>query len=687
MNANIKAKTVNQELILAAHRCNEIEKLSAAINFGLRNFEVDVHIQMIDGSSVLMIGHEIETATGQTFEDYMSDLISMSPDFDFLWLDMKDLNSNENEVITIATLQLMDIQYSLKNRVLVESRYIRHLTNLANEGWMTSYYCDWSVLWGKTLEEQAVICSGWLQSMEENNVDGISFDAQVFESIRDNFENKTVNGRPVVQYSWDLSLSFSTDNLGEKIIKYSHLSVLLITFSAINLKKTILDVEFGEGGTATNMEEAIESLPKEGAVNKIKTQYNSKYEKYEAIFDGTNFFYIPYTQDDDIGRTIKSRFTMELLFVPKGGLNPFSSMEYGGLGFEIKRTSGDSGVVEFWYNVDNAYVLPGGFFKANIQYGEDTYYHVFVTNDSSIFKMYVDGQKIVEANVWGSFKFPNQTQAPQLLFGIGADYVDSAIQKFQGGFIGKIVHAKIYNWALNELEIQSLTESSVPKLTMDVGFKEGNVATNFDEPIGSLPSQGSVNTIKTQFNSTYQKYEAIFDMTNFFYIPYTQYDAVGRSIMGVFSMELLFAPDGGINPFSSMEYGGLGFEMKNTGKITELSFWYNIAGSYVLSGNNFMKEICAGEGIYYHVFVTYDGNIFKMFIDGNKVLEYRISGPFTFPRQNQAPQLLFGIGADYVDRPYIDFQNAFRGKIIQAKIYMGRLSETAIKRITDRMKP
>ena len=120
----ICSKDWGEEMILGAHKCNEIEKLQDAIDYGISNFEVDIHVDKETGTPILMIGHELETSTGQTFEAYMDDLMVMKPDFNFLWLDFKDLNSKDNEAIIYETLNRLDEKYNIKHRVLVESRYI-----------------------------------------------------------------------------------------------------------------------------------------------------------------------------------------------------------------------------------------------------------------------------------------------------------------------------------------------------------------------------------------------------------------------------------------------------------------------------------------------------------------------------------------------------------------------------------
>lgn len=679
MKTNDKSRVAYQLGILAAHKCNEITKLSDAIDYGINSFEVDIHVAIENNTPVLMIGHELETSTGQTFEEYIDDLMILKPDFTFLWLDFKDLNGTENQTVIRETLINLDTKYNIKNRVLVESRYIQYLTLFVNEGWTVSFYSDWSSLVGKTPEEQKAICDAWLQSMQENDVDGISFDAaEVNTEFSNYFPGKTVNGRPINLYGWNYHIAYTDPDLEEELQEYTDLSVLLISFSVKSIKNLIADIEFAEDGTATNMGEAINSLPvQEGVVNKIQTQYNSTYEKYEAVFDGTNFFYVPYTSDDVIGNAIKDKFTMELLFTPVGGKNPFASLENGGLGYELTET----GELEFWYNADNQYVLPNDSFKTQVQLGQNIYYHVFVAYDGTTFKLYLDGTKVKEQAVSGEFTFPEQQNAPQLLFGIGGDYMDSATPAIQNPFIGRIVQARIYDGALNDLEIKEIVDKAIPQLITDVEFGENGVATNMGDSIDSLPVQEGVNAIQTQYNNSYQKYEAVFDGTNYFYIPYSKSSVIANTIKSEFSIELLFTPVGGKNPFASLESGGLGFELSNAGK---LQFWYSSDSSYVLPTDNFEVDIELGGNTYYHVFVTYDGNIFKLYADGIKVAEESVPGGyFTFPRQNNAPEILFGIGADYKDSETPSIQNPFTGRIVYAKIYSGALSEAAVKRLTE----
>ena len=449
----LPSEKFGEEMILGAHKCNEIVKLQDAVDYGISNFEVDIHVSRDSGTPVLMIGHELETSTGQTFEAYMDDLLAMKPDFNFLWLDFKDLSTDENEAIIRETLYRLDSKYNIKHRVLVESRYITHLTSFANDGWHVSFYSTWSSLVGKTAAQQKEICDGWLQSMQENNVDGISFDSDVCEAMKTNFANAQVNNRPVKQYAWNYRIYFNEPNIQEKLKQYSHLAVIIIGFPNEEIPKLVMDIQFAENGIATNMGNPISSLPAvQRTTNAIETRWNTLYGKYEALFDGTNFYYVPYGKNDAVGNAMKGMFSMEILFSPTGGVNQFSSMESGGLGYEI--TSDNK--LAFYYRANNKWVLPNNNFQTPIQLGQDVYYHAVVTYNKTTAKMYLNGNKVKEVKVSGTFNFPKKDVAPDYLMGIGGDYRDSATPSIQNTFIGKIVYAKLYKGVLSDSDIKGV---------------------------------------------------------------------------------------------------------------------------------------------------------------------------------------------------------------------------------------
>ncbi|RQO74729.1 hypothetical protein DBR43_04915 [Pedobacter sp. KBW06] len=235
--SNAKSSAANTLLsgpIVAAHRANNLIKVDEIIAAGVKSLEVDIFVGTRNNKPTLLVGHEAATATGQTLEEYFANLNQKMPNFEYLWLDCKDLNGAANEQVFMTTLNKMDSLYSIKSRVLVESQYISYLVNFKQQNWNVSYYCNWSSLSGKTSAQQLTILNGWHASMTTYGIDGISYDATVDTPMKNYFINKTVGTQPVRMYAWALSRYYGEANLATKLAVYNHLSVLLITFKSNN---------------------------------------------------------------------------------------------------------------------------------------------------------------------------------------------------------------------------------------------------------------------------------------------------------------------------------------------------------------------------------------------------------------------------------------------------------------------
>ena len=104
---------------------------------------------------------------------------------------------------------------------------------------------------------------------------------------------------------------------GKKIKKYSHLAVLIIGFPNEEIPKLVLDVQFADSGVATNKGKVLSSLPVvQGTTNAIVTRWNTLYAKNTKLFfDGTNFFYVPYTKEDAIGNAMQGMFQWRSYFL------------------------------------------------------------------------------------------------------------------------------------------------------------------------------------------------------------------------------------------------------------------------------------------------------------------------------------------------------------------------------------
>lgn len=125
----------NHGTTIAVHRVNIPEKISDIQQLSLSNIEID----LFNDNGILTVGHEKETSSNNSLLEYFEIINTKIPDFNFIWLDMKDLNK-ASEDLHISTLKQINNLYNIKNRVLIESRSPEALEKLSLQGWETGYY-------------------------------------------------------------------------------------------------------------------------------------------------------------------------------------------------------------------------------------------------------------------------------------------------------------------------------------------------------------------------------------------------------------------------------------------------------------------------------------------------------------------------------------------------------------------
>ena len=124
----------DQDTKVAAHRVNIPAKITE-LKEGITNIEIDV----FSDNGELVVGHEKATSSDIPFLEYFEIVNNIIPNFDFIWLDMKDLTPT-NEAEHIKILNALDNKYNIKERVLIESRYPEALKILSQEGGNKGYY-------------------------------------------------------------------------------------------------------------------------------------------------------------------------------------------------------------------------------------------------------------------------------------------------------------------------------------------------------------------------------------------------------------------------------------------------------------------------------------------------------------------------------------------------------------------
>ncbi len=119
---------------IGAHRVNTLEKLESSLS----NIEaIEVDLVYISETNILDIHHPPSPSIGLTFNTYVAALGDHQP---FLWLDIKNLDENNAELILQKLNSILNERKYPKQSILIETRYPEKLGLFEAEGYRTSYY-------------------------------------------------------------------------------------------------------------------------------------------------------------------------------------------------------------------------------------------------------------------------------------------------------------------------------------------------------------------------------------------------------------------------------------------------------------------------------------------------------------------------------------------------------------------
>jgi hypothetical protein len=165
-----------------AHRVDSKEKLKAALLF-YDGVELDLVFKA--NENVLDVNHPPTKSINLSFENYLSE-IENEP---YLWLDIKNLTSENSELILSKLIKVLnEHNYSFKN-VLIETRYPEALPIFTKEGFITSYYLPFGL--HKKSDSELNLEITKIKSVLENQPKiGISTDYKDYDIIKDHFPDK-----------------------------------------------------------------------------------------------------------------------------------------------------------------------------------------------------------------------------------------------------------------------------------------------------------------------------------------------------------------------------------------------------------------------------------------------------------------------------------------------------------------
>ena len=187
------------------HRVNSTGKLSQVLNDGISAFEFDLMFVDEGSGGHLIIGHDSKTRSSTTLDEFLK-LVPMDK-IKKMWFDVK--NANPDNIHKISKhLQLLDVSYGLKEKIIFESEMTSDVFNIISDaGFHTSYYLpgDLARLYRKNeLDELKKRVDKLLDQLVKQRCSAVSFDVSLYPFVKGYLEKHLdVN---IVYHTWDLSM-------------------------------------------------------------------------------------------------------------------------------------------------------------------------------------------------------------------------------------------------------------------------------------------------------------------------------------------------------------------------------------------------------------------------------------------------------------------------------------------------
>jgi hypothetical protein len=196
------------------HRVNSLKRLRYLYK-QFAGFECDIRFNA--GDRKLFIAHDPVEISPLTFVDYLQ---QADPEHKLFWLDIKNLDSI-NIIAFCEQLRQLDQQFTIKNRVIIESPDTSALNHIAKLGYLTSLYLPW--IRNDLINKQSYIDK--IYSFLKTNSTYISQDCEMHDFMTKKFPGNK-------QLIWDIRFWNSLN----KDILLNHLNDTALLVCLINVK-------------------------------------------------------------------------------------------------------------------------------------------------------------------------------------------------------------------------------------------------------------------------------------------------------------------------------------------------------------------------------------------------------------------------------------------------------------------
>ncbi len=204
------------------HKVNSVDRLNSA----LRYYEgVELDLVYVPEKNVLDVNHPPDNSISLNFETYLNAI--GDDEYPFLWLDIKDLNL-DNQIQVFDRLNALFNQRSYpKHKVLIETQHPESLPMFTKEGYVTSYYLKGGMrsLDENELKQEVDEISLILKGQPEI---GISFTYEDYYILKEHFPERT-------KYTWAIMSPYDFLKFGKvkAIVEDETVAIMLSSYKTL----------------------------------------------------------------------------------------------------------------------------------------------------------------------------------------------------------------------------------------------------------------------------------------------------------------------------------------------------------------------------------------------------------------------------------------------------------------------
>ncbi len=204
-----------------AHQINTVEELNSALNY-FDGIELDLVYD--SENNLLDVYHPPSKSKGLSFKEYLKNIEKSN--FPYLWLDMKNINTDNSEVILEKLLSLFKTKNYPLDKVLIESKKPRELIKFKKKGFKTSYYLPYDLYKKDSLNLSKSILSIRNIIKSQPNI-AISTSFKDYEIIKKEFPNQP-------KYMWAIvkPIHFQHFKIRE-ILKDDSVKIVLLNYNVV----------------------------------------------------------------------------------------------------------------------------------------------------------------------------------------------------------------------------------------------------------------------------------------------------------------------------------------------------------------------------------------------------------------------------------------------------------------------